>query len=71
MLITFMKQDCRFIQARHDGQNLVFHKANLYNFSQIKTAPFDLFVQYLASTPQGGTTKFTQQANETQLYGIH
>ena len=62
-----MKQDGRIIQAYHDGQDLVFRRSKLHNFSQRETAPFDLFVQYLASTPQGETTKFTQQASEPQF----
>lgn len=45
MLIFFMKQNGRIIQAYHDGWNLAFHQSNLHSFSQKERAPFGLFVQ--------------------------
>lgn len=66
MLLSFMNREGRIIQAYHDGQNLILHKSKLHEFSQRTKALFDLFVQYLASTPRGDTRWFLQRPTAAQ-----
>ena len=58
MVFSFMNH-CRgrIIQGYYDGHEVVLRKSKLFDFSDAKTAPFELFVRHLASTPVGDTEK--------------
>lgn len=59
MLFSFTApRSGRIIQAYHDGRSLVIRKSRLFDFSTLTTAPFQLFMRYLACTPVGYTEKF-------------
>ena len=56
MIFSFMNH-CRgrIIQGYYDGHEVVLRKSKLFDFSNPKTAPFELFVRHLASAPAGDT----------------
>lgn len=58
MVFSFMNH-CRgrIIQGYYDGHEVVLRKSKLFDFSNAKTAPFELFVRHLASAPVGDTEK--------------
>lgn len=60
MLFSFMApRSGRIIQAYNKGHSLVIRKSRLFNFSTFETAPFQLFLRYLACKPVGYTGKLS------------
>lgn len=60
MLFSFMApRSGRIIQAYNDGPSLFIRKSRLFDFSSLATAPFQLFMRYLACTPVGHTEKLS------------
>jgi hypothetical protein len=55
MVFSFMGYYARIIQAYHNGDELIIHKSRVFEFRDHKTAPTDLFVRYMSSTPVGTT----------------
>lgn len=51
----------------HDGHSLVIRKSRLFDFSTLTTAPFQLFLRYLACQPVGYTGKFPADLDAERL----
>lgn len=59
MVLSFMDPTRgRILQAYHDGDELVLQKSKLFDFSSVKTAPFELFMRHLSCKPVGNTEQF-------------
>lgn len=59
MALSFMDPTRgRILQAYHDGDELVLQKSKLFDFSSVKTAPFELFMRHLSCKPVGNTEQF-------------
>lgn len=61
MLLSFMGEYGRVIQAYYDGQCFVIRKSRLFSFGNSTITALDLFVRYVANTPIGNTKRLPKQ----------
>ncbi|KAI9926151.1 hypothetical protein MW887_004614 [Aspergillus wentii] len=66
MIISFMGQHGRIIQAYHDGNNLALRKSKLFEFFNAETSPIDLFSRFTISKRVGNTGELPEIVKKEQ-----